>query len=566
MIMQGQESTGAAALLDQMEVSGISRLFASPIAVMAPVWEELVRREGKTPLHYHRCRHELLAVALASGYYQITGEPQVVFLPTNLGVQNGSMGLRSAMQDHVPMVVISMDSLSWGEDPATDPGLEWPSLLAHAAGPARSGEAVVKWAREVRTASAVLHEWRRAHYMARAIPRGPTLLEVPVDLLMGPASPLQRPSLDCPGVVAPEEQILRLADLLLRAVNPIIRTDYAGRTDQGRKALLEIAEILQAPVYEFFMPSHHSFPRSHPLHGAGAIEAVIAEADVILLAGVDAPWHPPLQTLKPDCAVVHVAEDPLRPRSSYWGYATTHTLAGDVPGNLAALARALRAKSHSPPDRTERWTGYLEKKRSEQREQAQHLIETVERAVAAPYLFQALHDALPEDTIFVDEIVCQIDFYLSELFRRKPFRQVRGWHGALGTGLGVALGVRLACPESMVVCIIGDGAWHYNPVPAALGFSQEYATPLFIVVCNNGQYASQTANLQKFYPNGAAVQEGNCVGNVIHPMPDYFKAAEGYGGAGERISHQSALTSGILRALQSVKSGQTYILDVLVTP
>jgi acetolactate synthase-1/2/3 large subunit len=196
----------------------------------------------------------------------------------------------------------------------------------------------------------------------------------------------------------------------------------------------------------------------------------------------------------------------------------------------------------------------------------QYLMETVEQGIAAPSLFQALHDALPEETIFVDEIVCQIDIYLSELFKRKPFRQVRGWHGALGTGLGVALGVKLACPESMVACIIGDGAWHYNPVPAALGFSQEYAIPLLIVVCNNGQYASQTANLHKFYPQGMAVQQGDCIGNVIHPMPDYFKAADGYGGAGERISQNSALATGILRAVESVKSGQTYILDVLVTP
>jgi acetolactate synthase-1/2/3 large subunit len=191
---------------------------------------------------------------------------------------------------------------------------------------------------------------------------------------------------------------------------------------------------------------------------------------------------------------------------------------------------------------------------------------TVTGGVAAPSLFQALHDALPEDTIFVDEIVSQIGFYLSELFRCKPFRQVRGWHGALGTGLGVALGVKLACPDSTVVCIIGDGAWHYNPVPAALGFAQEYATPLLIVVCNNGQYASQTANLEKFYPEGKAMQQRNCIGNVISPMPDYFKAADGYGGAGERVTHLSALAPALIRAVQAVHSGQTYILDVLVMP
>jgi hypothetical protein len=54
------------------------------------------------------------------------------------------------------------------------------------------------------------------------------------------------------------------------------------------------------------------------------------------------------------------------------------------------------------------------------------------------------------------------------LFESKPFRQYRGWNGALGTGLGTALGIKLARPGYTVVCVIGDGAFHYNPVPAEL--------------------------------------------------------------------------------------------------
>jgi acetolactate synthase-1/2/3 large subunit len=186
--------------------------------------------------------------------------------------------------------------------------------------------------------------------------------------------------------------------------------------------------------------------------------------------------------------------------------------------------------------------------------------------VPAADLFRALHDALPEDTIVVDEIVCQGESFLHFLFESKPFRQVRGWHGALGTGLGVALGVKTACPQQVVVCVIGDGAWHYNPVPAALGFAQEHELAVLIVVCNNGQYRSQTVDLQSFYPNGAAVTGNNFIGNVIQPMPDYYKAGDGYGGAGERVSRSPDLAAAIARGLASVAAGRTYILDVLVDP
>ena len=150
-------------LLDRFEADGIDCVFASPIAVMAPIWEELASRNDSLRLRYFRCRHELLAVGAALGFYQITGRPQVAFLPTNLGVQNGSLGLRSAMQEHVPMVVVSIDSMTWGEDPNTDPGPEWPSLLSHIAGPARSGEAVVKSGQRLPTRRRIWYTSGGAH-------------------------------------------------------------------------------------------------------------------------------------------------------------------------------------------------------------------------------------------------------------------------------------------------------------------------------------------------------------------------------------------------------------------
>lgn len=181
-------------------------------------------------------------------------------------------------------------------------------------------------------------------------------------------------------------------------------------------------------------------------------------------------------------------------------------------------------------------------------------------------LFRALHDALPADAIAVDEIVCQIDSFLHFLFESKPIEQIRGLHGALGTSLGVALGAKVARPDRLVVCVIGDGAWHYNPMPVALGFAHEHRTPLLIVVCNNGQYGSQTANVRKFYPDGAAVAANDLVGNVIAPMPKYDRAADGYGGAGERVSRIADLAGAIERGLASVPDGRTYVLDVVVDP
>ncbi|MBB5167611.1 thiamine pyrophosphate-dependent acetolactate synthase large subunit-like protein [Mycobacterium sp. AZCC_0083] len=118
----------------------------------------------------------------------------------------------------------------------------------------------------------------------------------------------------------------------------------------------------------------------------------------------------------------------------------------------------------------------------------------------------------------------------------------------------------------MVVNIIGDGAWHYSPTPAALGFSQEYGVPLLIVLCNNRQYASQTWNVLKYFPDGAAVTTQNIAGDLIEPAPDYVKQAEAYGGRGQRVQTLSELTPALQRAVDVVASGRTFLLDVAVNP
>src|SRR5262245_49253861 len=228
-------------------------------------------------------------------------------------------------------------------------------------------------------------------------------------------------------------------------------------------------------------PSHHNVPRTHPLSMLGPVEPALERVVFILIAGSNAPWHPPHQRLRTDCAVIHLEEDPLRPRAAYWGYRTTHALAGDRRLNLEGLAeRVRRGQAAAPAERAARWRAYTASAREQGRHAAEAAQAEVRGAVPAAALFRALHAALPESSSIVDEIVAQMPQLIQFLFESKPFQQYRGWMGALGTSLGTALGVKLARPEQTVVCIVGDGALHYNPVPAALGFAQEYGVPILI--------------------------------------------------------------------------------------
>jgi acetolactate synthase-1/2/3 large subunit len=561
---------GAEVMLELLRTNGIDCLFASPIAVMAPLWEALAaRRERGEPEvpRYVQCRHEMIAVAAASGYYKATGRAQAVCLPTGFGVLHGAMALRTALQERTPMTVLAPDTLTYGEIPTFDPGPEWPSLLVDFAGPARDGELCVKWAKEAKTAGDLVHELRRALYFAETIPKGPTLVTVPFDLLMSPLPFEARPRLEPQTVLAPPAQLDEVAALLARSAEPLIITEHGGRTEGEAAALIGLAEALAAPIFEFIMPAYHNAPRGHPLVMPGPVEPVLERADAIVVAGSNAPWHPPSATLRPGCAVIHVEEDPLRPRAAYWGYRTTHAVAGDRELNLRGLSERLRRQLPSPPqDRADRWTAYKRQVLAQGVQDAEAALAQVGGAVPAAALFRALHRALPASSSIVDEIVAEIPQMTQFLFESKPFRQYRGWTGALGTGLGTALGVKLARPGDTVVCVIGDGALHYNPVSAALGFAQEHGAPIFIVVCDNRGYTSQTWNVYKYFAEGAAVRSGQFFGNVITPTPDYVKLAEAYGGTGERVEKTADLESAIERALASLAAGRSVLLDVFVTP
>jgi acetolactate synthase I/II/III large subunit len=50
--------TGAEVFLEQLECQGVECIFASPIAVMAPIWEALARHGNEMKLRYFRCRHD----------------------------------------------------------------------------------------------------------------------------------------------------------------------------------------------------------------------------------------------------------------------------------------------------------------------------------------------------------------------------------------------------------------------------------------------------------------------------------------------------------------------------
>ena len=178
------------------------------------------------------------------------------------------------------------------------------------------------------------------------------------------------------------------------------------------------------------------------------------------------------------------------------------------------------------------------------------------------WLCAALSEALPEDTTYVDESVSDRDAVESHLRNRGPlsFIKVRG---ALGQGLGHAIGVKLAMPRRTVVALMGDGTFLYNPVTQSLGYAAQAGLPIIIVVFNNGGYRAMRNNQLAYYPDGTGKRHGIFPGEPIGG-PDYATLGQPFGCWGRRIEDPNELVPALVEAHRATLEGKTAILNVVL--
>ena len=118
--------------------------------------------------------------------------------------------------------------------------------------------------------------------------------------------------------------------------------------------------------------------------------------------------------------------------------------------------------------------------------------------------------------------------------------------------------------ERPVFALLGDGAFHYNPVAASLGLSQEYNLPIIIVLFNNQRYLAMERSLLKYFPEGAAKRTGLHYGAPISPNPDYRLFAQVYGGNGVKVVDPQGVQPAIEEALVSAARGRLALVDVVL--
>jgi acetolactate synthase I/II/III large subunit len=119
----------------------------------------------------------------------------------------------------------------------------------------------------------------RAYKIAMTPPHEPVLISLDTDMqeeALPKPPPVPRYSRTAPPQ-GDTNAVREMAKLLVEAEHPVIVADRAARTPAGIPLLVELAELLNAPVID--IRSRLNFPTTHYLHQSGRRAPLLREAD-----------------------------------------------------------------------------------------------------------------------------------------------------------------------------------------------------------------------------------------------------------------------------------------------
>jgi acetolactate synthase I/II/III large subunit len=559
---------GGEAILEAFRKLKIDYIMASPGSEWSPVWEALVRqklgnRAGPT---YMDSWHETLAVNMATGYTLITGRPQAVLVHAGVGLLQGSMGVHGALQSEVPMIVMSGESSTVGEDPDLDIEQQWYGGLS-VGGIERFVENITKWARPVTSPYTLYETVIRAGEIAQRTPKGPTYLDVALEHMLHEWTPPKhdRDVPPSPRVQAHPSEVEKVADLLLSAKNPVVVAEQSGRDPAAFAALVELADLLALPVTWSRGSNFCNFPTDHPLYLGVANYKHLADADLVLLVGGRVPWYPP--SARPTKGkIVALNENQFKGHMIYQQLHADVYLEGEIAASLQMLSEAARAAKLDAvaiKNRRDKWKAEHDAFVAGLKAERAKAKSGNGKGIDPLVLIDTLAEVMPANTAYVDETILHGPVLRQHLPFTTPQSFFRGF-GGLGQGIGTALGVKLALRERPVALLIGDGGFLYNPVIQALGASKQHDIPILIVIFNNKAYGAMEKGHIHHYPDGAAVGANIHLGSRLNG-PDYEGFGSHFGLYGERVEDPAKLKSAVQAALKKVQDGTTAILNVVVS-
>lgn len=544
---EGKTMTGAQAIIASLEAEGVDTIFGYPGGQAIKIYDALY---DSKQIHHVLARHEQGATHMADGYARATGKVGVVLVTSGPGATNTVTGIATAYMDSIPMVVITgqvtrgvIGTDSFQESDIV--GITMP---------------VVKHSFLLQSTDDLTRTFREAFYIASTGRPGPVLIDIPSDL-SGAEMVFHYPdSVNLPSYKPTyrgnARQVKQAAELIQKAERPLL---YAGGgivTSHACAELTELAERMQIPVVTTLM-GKGAMRCSNPLnlgpvgmHGSKYANMAVTECDLLIAVGARFSDRVTgkVSEFAPHAKVIHIDIDPAEIGKII---NPVVPIVGDAKVVLAAINERLAKADAQPIDRTwvdgvfswrERWPFYTSD------------FSDYPNAIAPEVVLHKLSQKLDPEASIVTTEVGQHQMWAHQNIHREHARTFisSGGLGTMGFGFPAAIGAKIGCPESEVVCVAGDGSFQMN--------SQEMATakindvPIKVLIIDNRALGMVHQWQSLFYNKRYSFTE-------LADNPDFVKLADAYGWRARRVEKPEDVDAALDEMLASK---EPYLLDVII--
>ena len=553
---------------------GVDHVFSNLGTDHVSLIEELARwdRAGLPHPNVVLCPHENVAMHMAAGYAAVTGKGQAVMVHVDAGTANAAMGMHNMFRARLPVMLIAGKApyTLRGELPGSRDNyvhfVQDPFDIASLVRP------YVKWEYNLPSGVITQEVLRRGHSVMQSDPPGPVYLTLPREVLAETWGADQAKSFSAErygpvlaGGVDPST-VRRLAQQLMAADRPIVVTSYLGRKAEAVKALEALAELCGIRVFEF-SPSYLCVSRASPCFAGFDPGVSMASADVGLLLDVDVPWLPKFLQDNPHMLWTQVDVDAIKKDFPMWGFATDVRLQADCATVLQQVIAEVRSLANA--EFHARVAERMTQMQAEHQQRQANVKKMADQpgttgAISPAYLCAQLGQALAPDDVVINEAIRNTPAVLNQISRTEPLSLLGGAGGGLGYSGGMALGVRLAKPDTRVVQIVGDGGFHFSTPTSVYATAQRYNLPIFTVVLDNGGWQAVKEAVLRVYPNGEAAQANEFQARLQGPERHFEQVAQAFGAYGECVRDPADVADAIARCLQALDDGRAAVLNVQI--
>jgi len=508
------------AAIELFRAHGMTTIFGNPGSTELPML-------GGFPddFRYVLGLQEAVAVGMADGFAQASGNVTHVNLHTAPGLGNGVGAIFNARANKAPLLVTA--------------GQQARSLITMQAN-LTNRDAVevpkpfVKWSNEPPRAADVPLALATAIHHATLPPAGPAFVSIPMDDWQADVEPVdfsRQIARRVSGRSRPDEaQLGALAERIRAARNPVFVAGPDIDASGGWDAAVELVERQRLPVWASPATGggRIGFPEDHPAFqgvlppAVGPLAETLAGHDLVLVAGSSVfPYYPniPGDLLAEGTELVAITADPDEAARAPMGDA----IVADVALTLRALA--------------DRLLDHLEREAPARREPPP----APEPGDPLPpgAVHATLAELFPKDGIIVLESPSSTPALRSQLRLSRPGSYYFSAGGGLGFGLSASLGVQLAQPERQVVCVLGEGSAQY--AITAFWTASAYDIPVKFLVLRNNEYS-----ILKWF---STLENVTGAPGLDLPGLDVAATARSYGVSSECVSTRDELHGALAGAL-----------------